>query len=162
MIRQILLSIPIVIFAGIVQASSPLPEASGTPLLTITVGDETHALDAEALQQLPREEFETTTIWTEGPQAFAGVRMTEILDRLNIETGTVRLTAANDYQVAIPVADFTVDGALIAYERNGQKMSLRDKGPLWLVYPYDTDARFRTEIIYANSIWQLDRIEIQQ
>jgi hypothetical protein len=162
MIKRILLSIPFIIFSSLAHANGPLPEAKGTPLLTITVGQDTHLLDADALRQLPREEFETTTIWTEGPQAFAGVRMTEILDRLDIDTGQMLLTAANGYQITIPVADFTPDGALIAYERNGQKMSLRDKGPLWLVYPYDSGAKFRTEIIYASSIWQLDRITIQE
>jgi hypothetical protein len=68
------------------------------------------------------------------------------------------LTAANGYQIRLPVADFDPDGAIIAYDRNGSAMTLRDKGPLWLVYPYDSDPRFRSEIVYANSIWQLDRI----
>ncbi|GGE23727.1 oxidoreductase [Primorskyibacter flagellatus] len=140
-------------------AADPLPVATGTPMLTITAGGDTHRLDADGLRALPVAEFVTTTIWTEGPQSFAGVRMTDLLDRLGISSGTMILTAANGYQVRVPVADFGPDGAIIAYDRNGEAMTLRDKGPLWLVYPYDSDPKFRTEIIYANSIWQLDRIE---
>ncbi|MDP5360810.1 MAG: oxidoreductase, partial [Paracoccaceae bacterium] len=34
------------------------------------------------------------------------------------------------------------------------------KGPLWVVYPYDMSADYRSEVIYYRSIWQLDRIEV--
>jgi hypothetical protein len=60
----------------------------------------------------------------------------------------------------MPLADAMVDGPLLAFLMNGEPMSVRDKGPVWLVYPYDADAAFRTEQIYAWSIWQLDRIEV--
>ncbi|WP_375172852.1 molybdopterin-dependent oxidoreductase [Pseudooceanicola sp.] len=135
-----------------------LPQGEGPTVLTIRAHGAEHALDATALRALPADSFVTETIWTEGEQAFTGVRMTELLNRLDIHSGQITLVAANDYQIRIDVEDFTPDGALLAYERNGAPMTLRDKGPVWLVYPYDADARFRTEIIYANSIWQLDRI----
>jgi hypothetical protein len=38
-------------------------------------------------------------------------------------------------------------------------MSLRDKGPLWIIYPYDSKSDFRTEVVYSRSIWQRDRLE---
>jgi hypothetical protein len=43
---------------------------------------------------------------------------------------------------------------------NGAEMSIRDKGPLWIVYPYDASDDFRSEVVYSRSIWQLDRIEV--
>ena len=49
---------------------------------------------------------------------------------------------------------------LVAYEMDGETMSRRQKGPLWIVYPFDSDADFRSEVIYSRSIWQLDRLEI--
>jgi hypothetical protein len=42
---------------------------------------------------------------------------------------------------------------------DGKTMSVRDKGPLWIIYPYDSSADYRTEVVYSRSIWQLDRIE---
>ena len=47
---------------------------------------------------------------------------------------------------------------IIATRINGQAFDLRDRGPLWLVFPYDVDSRFRTEKIFAASIWQLTHI----
>jgi len=41
-------------------------------------------------------------------------------------------------------------------------MSAREKGPVWLVYNYDSDPAFRTETVYSRSVWQLDRITISR
>lgn len=136
--------------------------ATGTPILEITHGEDRYSLDINALQDLPATSFQTSTIWTVDLQSFRGVRLADLLDRLEITDGIAILTAANDYQISIDIDDIEPDGALIAYERNGAPMTLRDKGPLWLVYPYDDDPKFRTEVIYANSIWQLDRIEFSE
>jgi hypothetical protein len=38
-------------------------------------------------------------------------------------------------------------------------MSIREKGPLWLVYPYDLNKAYQSETIYSRSIWQLVRID---
>jgi len=134
-------------------------------LLTVT-----HASDAESsvsfdmagLKALESTTFETTTIWTEGVQTFTGVPLSTLLADLEIADGTIFASAINDYTVEIPVSDAVENGPIIAYELNGQEMSIRDKGPLWVVYPYDRTSAYRTEVIYSRSIWQLDRIRIEQ
>ena len=60
----------------------------------------------------------------------------------------------------MPLTDAVEGGPIVAYRMDGETMSVRDKGPLWIVYPYDSDADYRTEVIYSRSIWQLDRIEV--
>ena len=72
----------------------------------------------------------------------------------------MKATAINDYAVEIPVSDAVVGGPIVAYFLNGEPMSVRDKGPLWIVYPFDADPHYQTEVIYSRSIWQLDRIEL--
>lgn len=160
MYRRFFLLIAFVWSATHVLANDPMPASAEDPILTISLADTTHRLDHNALRSLPVDSFDTTTIWTDGVQGFAGLRMATLLERLGVAEGLVTLTAANGYQITIPVSEFTPDGALLAYERNGKPMTLRDKGPVWLVYPFDVDDRFRTEYVYANSIWQLDRIDI--
>ena len=132
-----------------------LPVGTGT-----NTGTRRIALDRAALAMLPQDGFSTTTIWTDGIQEFKGVRLRKFADCLGINSGLLTLIATNDYLIEIPVDELRADGALIAYERNGAPMATRDKGPLWLVYPYDADPEFRTETVYAQSIWQLDRIEV--
>ncbi len=40
-------------------------------------------------------------------------------------------------------------------------MSVREKGPLWIVYPYSSSPEFQNEVIYSRSIWQLNRITVE-
>jgi hypothetical protein len=69
-------------------------------------------------------------------------------------------TAINDYTVEIPMSDAVEGGPIIAYLMDGNEMSIRDKGPLWVIYPYDSDADFRSEVVFTRSIWQLDRLVV--
>lgn len=73
---------------------------------------------------------------------------------------TIRAVALNDYAVSIPTADAVEGGPIVAYARNGEEMSIRDKGPLWIIYPFDDNETYKTEEYYSRSIWQLDRIEL--
>ncbi len=118
------------------------------------------SMDFAALQSLPQQQFETSTIWTDGPQQFEGVSLRDLLQPLELDGGQLILIAQNDYQVRLSVRDAFSQEGLLAHSRNGQRMSLRDKGPLWLVYPYDKSPVYRSESIFAQSVWQLDRIVI--
>ena len=128
------------------------PDAAGNPV------DMTY--DLAALQAMPKSSFETTTMWTEGPQAFEGVALHSLLDMLNVTSGKVIASAINDYRIEIPLTEITPEAPIIAYLRNGEEMSVRDKGPLWIVYPYDSDPQYQSEVVFSRSIWQLNRIEI--
>lgn len=103
--------------------------------------------------------FTTTTIWTEGPHAFSGVPLSEILKHAGVQVGNVDLYAANDYVASLPLAEVEPDTPIVAYLLDGEPMSLRDKGPLWVVYPYDSDPKYQSETCYTRSVWQLVRIE---
>lgn len=143
-----------------------LPQPAGEVLLTVsgatglTNAGETTQFDLEMLQALGETTVETTTIWTEGEQVFQGVSLDVLIERLGVNAGTLRATAINDYSVEIPVSDARSGGPILAYRLNGETMSIRDKGPLWVIYPFDDNAEYRSEVIYSRSIWQLDRIEV--
>ena len=147
-------------------AAETLPDPSGDIVLTVTGAPNSTAttgpvaFDANMLKSLGAVTFRTTTIWTEGEHAFTGVPLHVLLEQLGVSTGTIKATAINDYSVAIPVTDAVPSGPIVAYEMDGKPMSRREKGPLWIVYPYDASPDCRTEVIYSRSIWQLDRLEI--
>lgn len=154
---------------GPVQADTPAvkpvtPAAQTLLTLTGTVDGKPGTqvtFDMAALQKLPEVSFTTTTIWTQGPQTFTGVPLAAVLKAAKMTGTSLQATAANDYAVQIPIEDWGNTGPIIAYKRNGKTMTLRDKGPLWIVYPYDSNPAFRTEVIYTRSIWQLDRIDVR-
>ena len=99
--------------------------------------DEPVTFDLAGLKSLKSETFETTSIWTEGVQSFTGVSLATLMEELGIEDGTPEAKAINDYAVKVPVSDAVEVGPIVAYLLNGEDMSVRDKGPLWIVYPYD-------------------------
>lgn len=143
-----------------------LPAPTGPVILTVSGAIQHHnakglaQFDLDMLRALEAREVTTTTIWTEGELRFTGVSLDVLLDHLGAEGSTIEARAINDYAVEIPVSDATPEGALLAYEIDGAPMSRREKGPLWIVYPYDASADYRSDVIYSRSIWQLDRIEI--
>jgi hypothetical protein len=143
---------------------APLPAAASEVLLTVTGaiapgGPQT--FDREALADLPRTDITTSTVWTAGVGRFTGVRLGDLMDAVGAKGDRLHVTALNDYAIDIPLADAAPDAAIIAYELDGKPMSVREKGPLWIVYPYDSDVKFRTETIYGRSVWQLVRIEVR-
>lgn len=155
-----------VTIATATTASNAFDAPKGDVILTVSgkitdTNSEGAALfDLEMLQKLGSKTFKTSTIWTAGAQSFTGVQLTDLLSILGVKGGTLRASAINDYAVEIPVSDAVEGGPIVAYARNGALMSVRDKGPLWLVYPYDSSKKYRSEQIYSRSIWQLDRIEV--
>lgn len=127
-------------------------------LMTVTTAEGTREYDLAALQALPQTSFTTSTIWTEGEQEFEGVLLSDLLEDAGITEGSIMATAINDYAVQIPVDEVDDIAPIVAYHLNGETMSVRDKGPLWIVYPYDQSLAYQTEIVYSRSVWQLDRI----
>ncbi|MCA0919815.1 oxidoreductase [Pseudooceanicola nanhaiensis] len=147
-------------------AADPLPTPTGEVLLTVS-GSITNTNDGDAtlfdramLEALDPVTFTTTTIWTEGPQEFTGVSLKTLMETVGAEAASLSATAVNDYAVKIPDSDWVDGGPIVAFLQNGASMSLREKGPLWVVYPFDDNAKYQNEVTYSRAIWQLDRIEV--
>jgi len=167
MIRAIAKTASVIALLATPMFAEGLPAPSGDVILTVTGAGVTNmggaaALDLAMLEEMGGTEIETSTIWTEGKQTFEGVPLEALIDRLEIEGETLSAVAINDYAVEIPTSDAVEGGPIIAYKMNGNPMSVRDKGPLWVIYPYDSDPAYQTEVIYSRSIWQLDRLDVVQ
>ena len=131
-------------------------------ILTVSSGMDVLTLDRSDLSKLTVTSFDTSTIWTDGVHTFTGVSVKTLTDLIGVTNGMLRATAINNYAIEIPVSDAVNEGPIIAYLMDGKKMSVRDKGQLWIVYPYDANPDYRSEVVYSRSIWQLDRIEFVQ
>ncbi|ROU04418.1 oxidoreductase [Histidinibacterium lentulum] len=150
-------------FGTTVFALEPVEEdvlLTVTGQISVTNADGAAEFDLPQLLEIAPSRIETTTIWTDGLQTFEGVELADLMALVGADGSALRAVALNDYAVDIPIEDAVEGAALVAYLRNGAPMSLRDKGPLWIVYPYDSSPEFQTEQIYSRSIWQLARIEV--
>jgi hypothetical protein len=168
MLRTVLSAATLVVALAAPGFGAELAAPKGDVLLTVSgnVGvkntNDTAALDRDMLEAMTPTTITTSTIWTDGVHSFQGVSLKDLVAALEIQGATLRATAVNDYAVEIPLSDAVEGGPIIAYRIDGNEMSLREKGPLWVIYPYDANADYRKEVIYSRSIWQLDRIEALQ
>ncbi|MDO9637891.1 MAG: molybdopterin-dependent oxidoreductase [Pseudotabrizicola sp.] len=157
------------VFAGTAMAESApgsLPAPSGAVILTVhgdiarTNGNAEAALDKAMIEAIGVVTMHTGTIWTDGTSEFQGVELARLLAHLGADGRTLRLTALNDYAVEIPVSEAVDGGPMLAFRMDGKDLSPRDKGPLWMIYPYDVNSAYKNEVSYSRSIWQLTRIEV--
>lgn len=116
--------------------------------------------DLAMLEAMEAVELRTETPWTEGVQTFTGVSLATLLAKVGAKLGTLRARALNDYTATLPATDATTDRALIAYRRNGVYMPVREKGPLWIVYPWSERPDLKTKAVFSRSVWHLVAIEI--
>ena len=117
-------------------------------------------LSLEALDSLPQTTVVTENEFANGKVAYRGPLVRDVLAQLGLDdVEQVRLIAANDYFVDIPTEDFRAYDAILAMEADGQKLSRRDKGPLWLMYPISDHAELNDPIYLRRLIWQVVRIE---
>lgn len=112
------------------------------------------------LMALPQIAFTTSTIWTDATVQFSGPSLESVLAAAGAADGDIRMTAINDYKVDMPRAWVEPAAPIIATRIDGAPFGIREKGPLWLVFPFDSDDRFQTEEVYSFSIWQLTQIQI--
>ena len=76
--------------------------------------------------------------------------------------GTVlSVTALNDYTTEIPIEDFTKYNVILAIKMNGQYMRVRDKGPLFIVYPYESNKELDNQVYYSRSAWQISKMVVE-
>lgn len=134
--------------------------AGGTLSLTKADGNVVK-LSMEKLMDMPATEFYTSTPWTDGVQKFRGVSFKELLAVYDVGSDTVSVSALNDYSVMVPTSVLREDGAILAYHLNDAEMSIREKGPFWVIFPYDTDVRFQTDTYWSYSVWQVKSVDAQ-
>ena len=135
-------------------------EVTGDLAVTNTT-DGTATFDRAMLAAMPRATIETSTPWTNGVQRFDGVTLAALIERLGIKGASVTARALNDYSYRFDVADAVSRGALIADTNNDKPMSVRERGPLWIVFPLDAmphlEGAERHEI-QSRMVWQLKQL----
>jgi hypothetical protein len=148
-------------------AADALPKPAGRVILTVEGGirvtndGERAVFDREMLEALRSEVVRTQTPWTEGVTAFEGPLGAALLDAVGAEGTKLVITALNDYSVTIPMDDLRKHRVIFALKRDGEYMRVRDKGPLFLVYPFDDSPMFNSELYRSRSIWQIRSIRVE-
>ena len=62
--------------------------------------------------------------------------------------------------MVFPVEKITESTPILANRIDGESFSVRQKGPLWVIFPFDQNPEFQSEEIFALSVWQVKRIDV--
>jgi len=117
--------------------------------------------DMAMLASMPQHSFSTRSPWFDTARRFTGPLLREVLGAADAQGETLRAYALDDYSVELPVTDPQRYDVLLARLLDGKPMAVRDKGPLFMIYPFDSDAALRNAVHYNRSAWQLRRIEVK-
>lgn len=117
--------------------------------------------DMAMIEKLPQHTFTTRTPWYDKPVKFTGPLLSDVLAAVKAGGTTVSAVAINDYKVNIPMEDVRKHGILMARLIDDKPIPVRSKGPLFVVYPFDSASELRTSVYYERSIWQLKALELQ-
>ncbi|WP_255435032.1 molybdopterin-dependent oxidoreductase [Rhodoferax sp. BLA1] len=112
------------------------------------------------LSRLPQHTVFTKSPWYPAGAEFTGPLLRDVVRAAGGQGKTITAYALNDYKTEIPLEDALKYDVILARLMNGQAMAVRDKGPLFVVYPFDAVAELRTQVYYNRSAWQVNRLHI--
>ncbi|WP_427916892.1 hypothetical protein [Vibrio splendidus] len=120
-----------------------------------------HQFSREQLLLLPQKEITTSLPWLDGEMVYSGVALQTVLETKDLPMASqVTFVALNDYKIAVPKEDFDDYQPIIAIKQNGQFMSVREKGPYWLIYPLSSTPDIDNTDFHAKMIWQIRDIHL--
>ena len=124
-------------------------------------------LDLQTLEGLGTETYETFAGPIGRTARFEGIPISQLLDRFALP-GVDEVTALgiDGYRRTIPVAELVEHDAFIALRQDGDYLSRRERGPLWIIFP-DVPAKSGKTLLeekpYLGSymVWQLVRLTLR-
>jgi hypothetical protein len=160
------------LLAILIAATSPagaetLPAPAGEVILTVdgaianTTDGKEARFDVAALEALGLTTVKTSTPWTDGAVTYEGVLGRVLMEHVGVKGDKLVARALNDYLADIPISDFSDYDVILAVKANGAYLPIRDKGPIFVVYPLDAHPDLRNNTIYSRCVWQLTRLTLQ-
>lgn len=152
---------------GAAEPALALEAPKAKVVLTVTgkVGapnrGKTAVFDMPMLKALPQHTFTAQTPWETKPTTFTGPLLRDVLAAAKAAGRTIEATALNDYTITLPLSDATEFDMVLAHTMNGEPIPVRTKGPLFVVYPFDSQPRLKAAKYYERSIWQLKSLAVR-
>jgi hypothetical protein len=139
--------------------------AAGQPAALYTVtGDITAgpavAIDQAAAQSIGETEIKTT-VFVLGDQEHTvkGVLIRDLMRKLGSKSKVAKIAALDGYTMEIPTSDFMTYDVVLATEIDGKALSVRDKGPAWVIYPASQHPELKDTVYEARMVWQVKSVE---
>ncbi len=113
-----------------------------------------------ALAAMPQHTITTKAPWHDGVRTYSGPLLRDVLAAAQAQAPTARFVALNDYKIDMPLEDAALYPVVLAIRLDGKPMLVRDKGPLFVMYPFDKHPELAKTKYFSRCVWQLHRIEL--
>ncbi len=146
------------------RPTGPVVLTVSGPLVTRGNADGGAEFDMAMLTSLAQRTVTTRTPWYEGARRFTGPLLRDVLGAAGASSlagRTLRATALNDYRVEIPAEDAARHDVIMARALDDRPLAVREKGPLFVIYPFDDKPELANPTFFGRCIWQLRSIEIR-
>lgn len=117
--------------------------------------------DMAMLKALGIHRTQTETSWTDGMITFEGVLARDVMNAVGAQGSAVNAVALDDYSSQVPLADFKAYDVILAFAMDGKPLSRRDKGPLWIIYPWTELPELKIKETVTHAVWQLKLLTVQ-
>jgi hypothetical protein len=133
-----------------------------SPILTVSYHGQLTRYTFNQLTELPNTSITTDTPWTQKNLTFSGVTFKDLLKDLAIKSThiEIKVTALNNYWSVIPYSDIEQYQPILALTKDGKSMVIRDKGPLWVIYPLSSMSQQNNEVLHSRMVWQVSTLDI--
>ncbi|HAS61288.1 MAG TPA: hypothetical protein DCS35_01195 [Vibrio sp.] len=113
------------------------------------------------LKEFPITRFETRLPWFPEQRSFAGIPVTQLLDKYGDEnTFAVTFVALNDYAATSTVKDIRNFYPILAVKMNDEPIQVRHKGPYWLIFNLNKYPEIDNINYHSQMVWQIDEITL--
>lgn len=119
------------------------------------------SLQIDFFKNLPQHSFVTQTPWYKKPVKFTGPLLRDVLAAVKVKGRVIHAVALDDYQASIPFSDATQFDVILAHTMDGEALTPKNKGPLFVVYPYDSKPELHAVRFYERSVWQLKALRLE-
>lgn len=164
MIKTILLAL--VLLPAIAFSESKLPTPTGEVLLEISgnisvTNENNFALfDRKMVEALPQHTIKTSNHVVSEIATYKGPRLYDLLESLGAKGKTINVMAWDEYVAQLSISDLKKYKVLLATHENGKQMTLDDRGPFFVVFPFTDHKELRKDLFYNMSVWQVKAIEV--
>ncbi len=112
------------------------------------------------LEKFPVISVRTETQWTNGVIHFQGPLMRDILASVGAVGDTILVTGLDGRSASIPREDIEKYDVIIACQVDGAYFGLRERGPLWIIYPWSTNPEIQSAVYYDRGIYHLNSLSV--
>ena len=162
-----LFSLALLLFPVLAHALDPLPKPEGEVILEISGNIQVTNIDGEAhfdrkmIESLATETIVTSNHVLSEPATYRGPVLADLLNRIGASSDTIMVTALDDYTAELKRSDIEKYRVLLATHENGKLMTIDDRGPFFIVFPFDQHKELRRDLYYNLSVWQISSIAVE-